>query len=53
MSVSACVSFYLIVHDSSQAHDAHVHVIFLAHEAGVFDGFAVGNCAIAATHGRS
>lgn len=40
--------WYLIVHDCSQAHDAHVHIIFLAHEAGVLDGFAVWNWAIAA-----
>lgn len=37
-SVGVC---YLVVHDRSQAHDAHMHIIFLAHEAGVFDGFAV------------
>lgn len=39
---------YLIVHDGSQAHDAHVHVVFLADETGVLDGFAVGNWAVAA-----
>ena len=43
---------YLVVHDRSQAHDAHMHIIFLADEARVLDGFAVGNCAIAATDGR-
>lgn len=38
----ACVSgCYLVVHDCSQTHDAHMHIIFLAHETGVFDGFAV------------
>lgn len=35
--------WYLIVHDCSQAHDAHMHIIFLADEAGVLDGFAVRN----------
>lgn len=48
ISVSDCVCCYLVIHDCSQAHDAHMHVVFLAHEAGVLDGFAVGNCAIAA-----
>lgn len=39
-----CVTVrYLVVHDGSQAHDAHVHVVFLADEAGVLDGFAAGN----------
>lgn len=38
---------YLIVHDCSQAHDANMHIIFLADKAGVLDGFAVGNWAIA------
>lgn len=44
---------YLVVHDRSQAHDAHVHVVLLAHQAGVLDGFAVRNRAIAATDGQS
>lgn len=42
---------YLIVHDCSQAHDAHMHIIFLAHEPRVLDGFAVWNGSIAATDG--
>lgn len=32
--------WYLIVHDCSQAHDANVHIILLAHKPGVLDGFA-------------
>ncbi len=43
---------YLIVHDCPQAHDAHMHIILLAHETGVLDGFAAGDRAIAATDGR-
>lgn len=35
-----CVK-YLIVHDCSETHDAHMHVILLTHYPGVFDGFAV------------
>lgn len=40
---------YLVVHDRSQAHDANMHVVFLAHETGVLDGSAAGNWAVAAT----
>lgn len=35
--------WYLVVHDCSQAHDANMHVVFLAHESGVLDGPAAGN----------
>lgn len=35
--------WYLVVHDCSQAHDANMHVVFLAHESGVLDGSAAGN----------
>ena len=49
-SVSFC---YLVVHDCSQAHDAHMHIILLAHEAGVLDGFAVRDWAIPATDDRN
>lgn len=44
-----CHHQYLVVHDCSQAHDANMHVIFLAHEAGVLDGSAAGDRAVAAT----
>lgn len=42
-------SWYLVVHDCSQAHDAHMHIILLTHEAGVLDGFAIRDWAVAAT----
>lgn len=29
------LSFYLVVHDGSQAHDTHVHIIFLTDESWV------------------
>lgn len=38
-----CHRQYLVVHDCSQAHDANMHVVFLAHEAGVLDGSAAGD----------
>lgn len=41
--------YYLVVHDCSQAHDADMHIILLAHKARVFDGFGVGDGAVAAT----
>ena len=40
--------YYLVVHDGSQAHDAHVDVVFLADETGVLDGFGVRHRAISA-----
>lgn len=39
--------WYLVVHDCSQAHDANMHVVLLAHESGVLDGSAAGNWAVA------
>lgn len=34
---------YLVIHNGSQAHDAHMHVILLADKSGVLDGFAAGD----------
>lgn len=34
----------LIVHDRTQAHDAHMDVIFFAHQSGVFQGSPARQC---------
>lgn len=37
----------LVVHDSTEAHDADVDVVFLTHQSGVFQRSPAGQCVAA------
>lgn len=42
------LTLYLVIHNGTEAHDADMYIILLAHQSGVFQRFFSWQCIVAA-----